>query len=275
MSERADLDRAGYVPGYGTAAGQYMAVRTASNSADFFLPHLRPGMNVLDCGCGSGTITTGLAEVVSPGEVVGVDHEPVQVEQARALAAERGVDNVRFETADVFALPFADGTFDAAFAHAVLMHVGDRVAALREMRRVVRPGGVVAIKDLRGEDQIMEPSTPLLREFFDLLDRVRAHHGVPQSSPQLYRALMRESGLTDVEASASCRSYGTPEHLRVITGLHLSQARGIAFRQTATEAGWATNDHLDDICNEIEAWCEHPDAFRVELWCAGVGRVPA
>ena len=207
MCERADLDRAGYVPGYGTAAGQYMAVRTASNSADFFLPHLRPGMNVLDCGCGSGTITTGLAEVVSPGEVVGVDHEPVQVEQARALAAERGVDNVRFETADVFALPFADGTFDAAFAHAVLMHVGDRAAALREMRRVVRPGGVVAIKDLRGEDQIMEPSTPLLREFFDLLDRVRAHHGVPQSSPQLYRALMRESGLTDVEASASCRSY--------------------------------------------------------------------
>ena len=125
MSERADLDRAGYVPGYGTAAGQYMAVRTAFNSADFFLPHLRPGMNVLDCGCGSGTITIGLAEAVSPGEVVGVDHEPVQVEQARALAAERGVDGVRFETADLFALPFADGTFDAAFAHAVLMHVGD------------------------------------------------------------------------------------------------------------------------------------------------------
>ena len=275
MSERADLDRPGYVPGYGTAAGQYMAVRTAANTADFFLPHLRRGMDVLDCGCGSGTITIGLADAVSPGEVVGVDHEPAQLNQARALAAERGVHNVRFETADLFALPFADATFDAAFAHAVLMRVGDRRAALQEMRRVVRPGGVVAIKDLCSDGQIMEPFTPLLREFFELLDRARAHHGVARSSPQLYRALMREAGLAEVEASASCRSYGTPEQLKVITGLHLSQARGIAFRQTATEAGWTTDDHLDEICSEIEAWCDHPDAFRVQLWCAGVGRVPA
>ena len=154
------------------------------------------------------------------------------------------------------------------------MHVGDRRTALREMGRVVRPGGVVAIKDLCSDGQIMEPSTPLLREFFELLDRARAHHGIAQSSPQLYRALMREAGLADVEASASCRSYGTPDQLKVITGLHLSQARGIAFRKTATEEGWTTDDHLDDISTEIEAWCEHPDAFRVELWCAGVGRVP-
>ena len=275
MSERADLDRAGYVPGYGTAAGQYMAVRTASNTADFFLPHLRPGMKVLDCGCGPGTITIGLAAAVSPGEVVGVDHEPAQLEQARALAVEREVHNVRFETANLLALPFADATFDAAFAHAVLMHVGDRMAALQEMRRVVRPGGVVGIKDLCTVDQIMEPSTPTLREFFELLDRARAHHGVAPSSPQLYRGLMRQAGMADVEASASCRSYGTPDQLKVITGLHLSQARGIAFRQTATDEGWTTDDHLDEICSEIEEWCEHPDAFRVELWCAGVGRVPA
>jgi ubiquinone/menaquinone biosynthesis C-methylase UbiE len=130
-----------------------MAERTAANTADFFLPHLRPGMSLLDCGCGAGTITIGLAQAVTPGEVVGVDHEPAQFEQARALAAEHGVDNVRFETADLFTLPFADDGFDAAFAHAVLMHVGDRKAALREMRRVVRPGGVVAVKDLRTEDR--------------------------------------------------------------------------------------------------------------------------
>ena len=71
-------------------------------------------MRLLDVGCGPGSITLGLAEAVAPGEVVGVDLQPAQVEQARALAAERGVANVRFEVASAYALPFPDAAFDAA-----------------------------------------------------------------------------------------------------------------------------------------------------------------
>src|SRR3954452_9040372 len=274
MSEVPVTERDGYVPGYGLSAHRYMAGRTAPVAADFFVDHLQKGMRVLDCGCGAGPIEIGLAEIVSPGEVVGIDHEPAQVDRARALAAEQSALNVRFDVGDVFALSFADASFDAAFAHALLMHVGDRVAALRELRRVVRPGGVVGVKDLRTDQYVMEPLTPLLVEFMELLDRTRRHHGVPPSAPQLYRRLFREAGLVDVEGFASATAYGTTDAVHAIAAFHVSQARGEAFQRTVLEEGWATSSRLDEMCGEIEHWSEDADAFRVEWFCAAVGRVP-
>jgi SAM-dependent methyltransferase len=136
-----------------------LVLRTASQEAAFFLPFLRPGMRVLDLGCGPGSITLGLAEAVAPGETVGVDVQPSQVAQAQALSASRGVMNVRFEVADVYRLPFPDGSFDAVFAHAVLMHLREPVRALLEVRRVLRPGGIAGVRDSDWGDV----STPLRR----------------------------------------------------------------------------------------------------------------
>src|SRR3982751_2453408 len=111
-----------------------LAGRTATQRGGFFLQHLRPGMRLLDCGCGPGSITLGLAEAVAPGEVVGLDIAPVQIERARALAAEERVSNARFEVGEVYALPFPDASFDAVHANALLCHLGDPVRALREFR---------------------------------------------------------------------------------------------------------------------------------------------
>src|SRR5262245_909627 len=102
-----------------------MLRRTVEANASFVLPHLRPGLTVLDCGCGPGSITLGLAERVAPAQVVGIDVADQQVAAARALATEREVRNVRFERASIYDLPFAGGTFDLAFAHTVLEHLGD------------------------------------------------------------------------------------------------------------------------------------------------------
>src|SRR6187402_1236522 len=68
-----------------------VAARTATHDAAFLLPHLRPGMALLDVGCGPGSITVGLAEAVAPGSVTGVDLQAAQVEQSRALAVRLGV----------------------------------------------------------------------------------------------------------------------------------------------------------------------------------------
>ena len=68
--------------------------------------YLRPGMSVLNMGCGPGTITQGLAELVAPGRVVGIDMQPALIERAHALAASRGQTNLRFEVADLYDLPF-------------------------------------------------------------------------------------------------------------------------------------------------------------------------
>ena len=110
--------------------------REAARQAAFILPHLRSGMTLLDCGCGPGTITLGLAEAVAPGEVVGIDLEPGMVELANGFAKERSITNARFEVADIGSLPFPNDSFDAAFSCAVLEHVADPLQALREIHRV-------------------------------------------------------------------------------------------------------------------------------------------
>src|SRR5262249_54997913 len=121
--------------------------RTAQNSAAYLLPHLAPGMSILDVGSGPGTITVDLAARVAPGRVTAVEISDDALDLARAEAVARGQSNVDFLVADVNALDLADATFDVVHAHQVLQHLTDPVQALREMRRVCRPGGVVAARD--------------------------------------------------------------------------------------------------------------------------------
>src|SRR5690554_1696450 len=117
--------------------------RTAENSAAFVLPVLTPETSLLDVGCGPGTVTIDLASRVE--RAVGVDRAPSVLAAAREAAA--SVKNVEFLEGDAYALPFADGSFDVVYAHQVLQHLTDPIAALREMRRVARPGGYVAVRD--------------------------------------------------------------------------------------------------------------------------------
>src|SRR5256886_6674409 len=121
--------------------------RTAENSAGYLLPRLAPDARVLDVGCGPGTITADLAARVPGGEVTGIDAAADVLAQARQEAERRGQRNVTFDTGDVYRLAFDDGMFDVVHAHQVLQHLTDPVAALREMRRVCRPGGIVAARD--------------------------------------------------------------------------------------------------------------------------------
>src|SRR6201997_940828 len=121
--------------------------RTAENSAGYLLPRLRPDARVLDVGGGPGTITADLAARVPDGDVTAIDAAADVLAQARQEAERRGQRNVRFGTGDVYRLEFADGTFDVVHAHQVLQHLTDPVAALREMRRGCKPGGIGAARD--------------------------------------------------------------------------------------------------------------------------------
>lgn len=89
-----------YTPGHSQNAVDFMAERTLESHGSFFTPYLETGVSVLDCGCGPGSITLGIAGRTVPGEVVGVDFEQSQVDRATAEAKRRGVDNVRFESLD-------------------------------------------------------------------------------------------------------------------------------------------------------------------------------
>lgn len=103
---------------------------------------LQPGDRALDVACGTGLVSLRMAEAVGPsGMVVGTDISGQMIEAARRIAAERGFANVSFERGDAEELPFADATFDAAGCAFGLMYVPDPEQALREMRRLLRPGG--------------------------------------------------------------------------------------------------------------------------------------
>ena len=112
-----------------------------------FLPHLKPGMHVLDIGCGPGTITLDLAALVAPGKVVGIENVEAPLLAARAEAVARSDVSTTFQLGDALKLPFENESFDVVHAHQVLQHLPDPVTALREMVRVCKSGGWIAARD--------------------------------------------------------------------------------------------------------------------------------
>jgi ubiquinone/menaquinone biosynthesis C-methylase UbiE len=131
-------------------------------------------MRLIDSSCGPGSITIDLAQIVAPGEVVGIDMQAGQITQAKQLAADRQIANVRFEVGDVSALPFADRSFDAAFAP-MWLHLRDPLRALKEMRRVLQEGGVIGGRDRRVAASSLAPVTPRLERLLELRLRYYPH----------------------------------------------------------------------------------------------------
>jgi SAM-dependent methyltransferase len=250
-----------------------MTARTAAREAAFFLLHLRPGMRLLDVGCGPGSITLGLAEAVAPGEVVGVDLRPEVVEQARAAAAQRGIANVRFEVGSAYDLPFPDASFDAAFAHIVLMHLREPARALAEMRRVLRPGGLVGVRDVDLGARLIYPLTPLLEQLLAMGNRVRRHNGGDIFLGRTHRRLLRDAGFARTEAGATMNCAGTLEGTRHAAAFRRVQLPSMV--QTALHEGWVDQATADAMATELDAWAEGPDAFSVETTCHAVGWVGA
>ncbi|MFD3874685.1 methyltransferase domain-containing protein [Streptomyces sp. NPDC058623] len=237
--------------------------RTAANSAAYLTGELRPGMRVLDVGCGPGTITTDLALLVAPGgRVTAVDAAADVVEQARAHAAERGLAGaIDFGTADVHALEFPDDSFDVVHAHQVLQHVGDPVRALREMRRVCRPGGIVAVRDADYAAMTWYPATPGLAQWLDLYRRVaRANGGEPDAGRRLL-SWARAAGFTEITASATAWCYATAEERVWWSSLWADRTTASAYAAIATDGGHATRADLDAAAHAWRTWGEAPDAW--------------
>lgn len=166
-----------YTPGYSAGAVDFMARRSAERQARFLLPHLKPGQRLLDIGCGPGTITMGLAKSVAPGDVTGVDLAESQLGLARANAAKKGIENIRFISCSIYELPFPDGGFDVVFAHAVFEHLKEPVSALREIRRVLKPGGIVALRSPDWGGFIVHPFPPVLRDAMDAYRQIQTANG--------------------------------------------------------------------------------------------------
>jgi len=191
----------------------------------------RPGMRILDLACGPGTLTRVLAAQVAPGgEVVGVDLAAGMIELARTSAPA----NARFEVMDMEQLSFADSSFDAVACGHGLQFAPDLVRALREARRVLRPGAMLAAS---------VPSTGVKEEVWALIDSVVDRWLPPRpvvADNEATRAAVREG--VGLEAAATRAGF-----------------RSVRVESITEEVVWASAQQLVD---NFMGWWDF--AYRIE-----------
>jgi SAM-dependent methyltransferase len=235
--------------------------RTAENSAAYLWPALQPGQSLLDVGCGPGTITVDLAKRVAPGEVTALEATEAALDLARRHAAEREQSNIGFVVGDVHALDFADDTFDVVHAHQVLQHVADPVQALREMRRVCKPGGVVAARDGDYAAFTWFPASSALDDWLDLYERAaRANGGEPDAGRQLL-SWARRAGFAEVTPTSSTWCYATPDDRAWWGGMWADRILESALTEQVLGSGLATRADLERLAEGWRAWACADDGW--------------
>ena len=267
---RTPEDKA-YAFGYTTAATEMMAARSAKANAAFFLKHVRSGMRVLDCGCGPGSITLGLAEAAAPGEVFGIDLESSQVALARTEAVRRGLKNVHFETADVCHLPFAAATFDAVFGHTILMQFSNPHPALTEAWRVLKPGGFAGFREWAADGSLYEPPNGARRKCMTVFARILERRGGDPHVGRRLVGLLHNAGFRQVTSSASYDVAGTPEAKRISYDQWARVCAEAEWMGLAISLGWVSTAERQALTAALRAEGATPDAFTAAAFCEALG----
>jgi SAM-dependent methyltransferase len=246
-----------------------LRARGAEVYAGFLLPHLRPDMAVLDCGCGNATITLGLARTVPDGRVVGLDIEENNVVAARRSAALIGQKNFACLVADGRRLPFQDTSFDAVLCHSMLETLDDPLPVVAELRRVTKSAGVVGAASVEyGGLVLAGEETAGPQRFYDIRQQVWRAAGIadPNRGRRL-RGLFEEAGFGRVDAFAEYISYGTPDRIKAFACDRAAECRDPEWQAAVKRHGVASVDDLLRLAAAWERWSEDPGAFFAFAWC--------
>lgn len=237
------------------------ARRTAETAAAFFLPFLKPGMRLLDVGCGPGSITSGFAQRVAPGETIGIDPSADVIATAKSLAGATTVRNLTFEVRSIYEPRFAAETFDAVFSHQMLQHLRRPLEALRQMRALLAPGGVLGVRVVDWGSAIFYPESDAMRHYLALQFDLAKRNGAEPNAGRHLRRWLREAGFGEMRVTAStefdadARATGERGEMFAERVLQSSLADG------ALERGIATRSVLEGIAAAWRAWGRDPDAF--------------
>jgi ubiquinone/menaquinone biosynthesis C-methylase UbiE len=256
---------------HASVVGQH-ARRTAEADAAYLLPRLRPGMRLLDVGCGPGTITTGLAQAVAPGEVVGIDVAPEVLDDARAHLETTGLTNVAFEEGSVYALAYPDASFDAVHAHQVFHHLTRPVDAAREALRVLKAGGVFGVRDADWATMTHWPPTAGIDRWLALYHDVARRNGEEPDAGRRLPSWLREAGFERIDVSASTELFAERDEVLNWGDSWAERVTQSAFATQAMDYGLATRDDLEAIASAWRTWAREPDALfmYVNVECVGV-----
>ncbi len=267
--------RPGYTLGEKEDAIAFMRIRSVERCCAFFRPAVERDSDILDCGCGPGNLTVGLAAWAPEGKTVGCDVAVNQLEGAKTLARTLGRDNVRFEKGDVFELPFEDERFDVVFSHALLCHVGSPEKALAEMKRVLRKGGTLAVRDVIQDCVVRWPRGDTL---FDEVNRI---FGVAQDlsggDPNIGRrlgALLDEAGFHDVRFNVDFEQPETPAERRGYFDSLAGMLDAGDLGDLAVAQKWIEADQIPRIADHFREVTRRPGSIVALPLGQAVGRKP-
>ena len=264
-------EESAYSIGQSNEALKFMKFRTADRCCGFMRDLVTSNSRILDCGCGPGSITVGLAQWASEGYVIGIDAAESPLDSARALAKELDLANVEFNQADVYNLPFEDEGFDLVFSSAMFCHLSGLDRVLAEIKRVLKPGGIVTIRDIIFDSAVMYPQDELLKEYYEILGLGMKHYGGNPNVGRELGELLSSAGFSDVILTVGTNqpvnSSERAEYYSSVANL-LSKE----LSELAVANGWVTADRLDQIFRRFESLHSEPGAISVVLYGQVVGR---
>jgi ubiquinone/menaquinone biosynthesis C-methylase UbiE len=256
-------EAATYTHGHHPSVLRSHSWRTALNSAAYLLPHLKPDMSILDIGCGPGTITVDLASYVPQGHITGLERVGTVLTQARELAKEKKATNINFVEGDANALEYADGTFDVVVCHQVLQHVQDPVGILKEMRRVAKVGGIVAVRESDYESFVWYPDVEGMEEWLALYMKVARSNGGEPNAGRMVHAWARKAGFPvgSIKSSTSTWCYSTKEEIAWWSGLWAERTVASSIATTAIDGKLATAADLEKTAEVWRRWGGEEDTW--------------
>lgn len=263
-----------YTHGHQAAVVNQHARRTAQECARFVRPVIEPRHRILDVGCGPGSITVGLARWVNEGEVVAIEPGGDIIDTARAAVVDAAVDNVTVEEASVYELPYDSDSFDVAYAHQVLQHLTDPVLALREMRRVVRPGGYVAVRDADYYTMSCAPEIDEITRWRDIYRKVARHNDAEPDAGRYLYGWCKAAGLPNVEMTASVWTYGDPAERANWGNSWADRCLTTSFGRQAIEYGYATREDMEAIAEGWRRWADLDDGYFHFIHGEALAEVP-
>ena len=242
-----------YPFGYGEARVKLMASRRIETHAAYLIKHLRPGMKLLDVGCGPGNLSLEFAKHLCNGSVIGCDLEPSQFKDTIKTASESNLSNLHFQAEDATTLSFEDNSFDLVHTHAVLHHLSDPLKALKEMRRVVKPRGIIAVREPNISSLMAYPEEALIHKQISIYTKFASEVlGHNYNIGLGLRDLYFKAGIFNFQTTSSCETFVD----KLLQAVALTMAEDwdtSPFNKDLLKSGYATAEDAEAI---IAAWLQ-------------------
>jgi ubiquinone/menaquinone biosynthesis C-methylase UbiE len=236
--------------------------------------NIQSGMSVLDAGCGSGAITRRFARKAHPGKVTGVDFDKIFLEYAKSIATDEGIENVEYELGDIDNLSYPDRSFDLTYCRLVLMHVKDTVETVKELGRVTREGGIVAISDVDDDASILYPYMPTMMDNWKKYGQWAKTKKMDRHIGRQLFSILSQAGLEGIKIIpiSICITQETPEQLKMFLSVPVQIVE--EAKEMLLKEGIITEDEIETGKKEAEAFDSHPGAFILSTFFLAIGYVP-